>query len=304
MDSLDMSMRKAVIPIAGLGTRLFPASHACKKELFPVVGPDGLARALLHYQVMDLIAAGIEQICIIVAGGEERSVIDYFTGPGEAYLKRLEKHPLLAQEAERMQSALDCMSFAVQERQEGYGHAVYQSRVFADGDPILLCLGDHLFRGGRASPHAQLMQAFGLCGGNSVSAVNCISSTDLMGYGTIAGKRLESHAQLVEVSLIIEKPTIDVAREKLRVDGLQADEFLGWFGMHALAPSIYDVLEEMIVNGIRQNGEIQLTHAQELQRQREGYFALEITDGKRYDFGTPQGFVKSVTEFASPTLTH
>jgi len=63
---------KAVIPIAGLGTRLFPASHAVKKELFPIVGPDGLARALFHYHLLELKAAGIAEICIIVQPARTR----------------------------------------------------------------------------------------------------------------------------------------------------------------------------------------------------------------------------------------
>jgi len=293
-----MRIRKAVVPIAGLGTRFFPASHACKKELFPIVGPDGIARALVHYQIMDLVDAGIEQICVIVRPGEEQLVIDYFQGPGESYLKRLEKYPAMVQEAERMCAALDRISFAVQECQEGYGHAVYQSKAFAMGDPILLCLGDHLFRGGNKSCHRQLMQAYEVCGGKSVSAVNRIHADDLKGYGTIAGKRLPANPDLIEVSLIIEKPSVEVARTELSVEGLGADEFLGWFGMHVLAPSIYDILEEMIAKDIRQKGEIQLTYSQELQRQREGYCALEMRDSKRFDFGTPQDFVKSVTEFA------
>lgn len=294
-----MIIRKAVVPIAGLGTRLFPASQACKKEFFPVVGPDGIARALVHYQIMDLIEAGIEQICIVVRPGEEKSVISYFEGPGEAYLKRLENSQPLAQEAARMRAALGRMSFAIQESQEGYGHAVYQSKAFARGDPVLLCLGDHLFRGGRRSCHSQLIRAYEACGGKSVSAVNRIRADDLKGYGTIAGKRQAPGSDLINVSRIVEKPSVEVARSELRVDGLEADEFLGWFGMHALAPSIYDVLAELIIKDVRQKGEFQLTHAQELQRQREGYCALEITDGKRFDFGTPQDFVKSVAEFAA-----
>jgi UTP--glucose-1-phosphate uridylyltransferase len=293
-----MKIRKAVVPIAGLGTRFFPASHACKKELFPIVGPDGIARALVHYQIMDCIEAGIEQICIVVRPGEERLVINYFQGPGEAYLKRLRQSPNLIQEVENMRTALERISFAVQEQQEGYGHAVYQSKTFANGEPVLLCLGDHLFRDFHQSCHRQLIQAYQVCGGKSVSAVNCIHAEDLKGYGTIAGKRLPANPDLIEVSLIIEKPAPEVARKELRVDGLGPDEFLGWFGMHALSPSIYDILGEMIVKNIRQKGEIQLTYAQELQRQREGYYALEMKNGKRFDFGIPQDFLKSVTEFA------
>jgi UTP--glucose-1-phosphate uridylyltransferase len=298
MDTIHMKICKAVVPIAGLGTRLFPASHAYKKELFPIVGPDGIARALVHYQIMDLIEAGIEQICIIVRPGEEQSVINYFRGPDETYLKRLEKYPQLAQEAERMRAALGRITFAVQECQEGYGHAVYQSKAFANGDPILLCLGDHLFRGGNPSCHSQLMRTYQVCGGKSVSAVNRIHADDLKGYGTIAGRRLAANPALIAVSLIVEKPSVEVARQTLAVDGLEADEFLGWFGMHALSPSIYDILEEMMTKDIRQKGEFQLTYAQELQRQREGYYALEMKGSKRFDFGTPRGFVKSVAEFA------
>lgn len=294
-----MMIRKAVVPIAGLGTRLFPASHACKKEFFPIVGPDGIARALLHYQVMDLVQAGIEQICIIVQPGEEQLVVDYFSGPGADYERRLENHPELVEELARMKAALDRISFAVQQTQEGYGHAVYQAGAFAGGEAVLLCLGDHLFRGRPRSCHSQLMEAYGLCGGKSVSAVNRIGPNELKGYGTIAGHRWAANPQLVEVTQIVEKPPVELARRRLRVDGLAPDEFLGWFGMHALSPAIFDVLAEMISRGERQKGEFQLTHAQELLRQSEGYYALEIQDGQRFDFGTPQDFVKSVGEFAA-----
>ncbi len=294
-----MTLRKAVIPIAGLGTRLFPASHACKKEFFPVIGPDGIARALLHYQIIDLLAAGIEQICIIVEPGGEQAVIDYLRGPGQAYLLRLENHPRLAQEAEQIQAALAALTFAVQEQQEGYGHAVFQSRDFAGGQPVLLCLGDHLFRGKTQSPHRQLMQAYERCGGRSVSAVNRISAAELKGYGTIAGQRQPAYPDLIDVSLIIEKPALETARARLRVPGLGEDEFLGWFGMHALSPSIYDILAEMIATNTRQNGEFQLTFAQELLRQRQGYCALEMHEEQRFDFGTPQDYVKSLAAFAA-----
>ncbi|MGB8646730.1 MAG: sugar phosphate nucleotidyltransferase [Anaerolineae bacterium] len=290
---------KAVVPIAGLGTRFFPASYACKKELFPVVGPDGIARALLHYQIMDLLAAGIEQICLVIRPGEERLVVDYLQGPGDDYLQRLGQNSPLAQEAARMRAALDHISFAMQASQEGYGHAVYQSRAFAHHEPILLCLGDHLFRGRSHSCHRQLIEAYERCGGQSLSAVNRIRAQDLKGYGTIAGQRRPGDPSLIDVSRIVEKPSVELARQELVVDGLEPDEFLGWFGMHVLSPSIYEILEHMIAKDIRQKGEIQLTYAQELQRQQQGYCAFEMQDARRFDFGAPQDFVKSVQEFSS-----
>ena len=290
-------VRKAVVPAAGLGTRHFPASHAVKKELFPVVGPDGIARALIHYHLLELVRAGMEEICIIVQPGTDEAIRAYLAGPGEAYLSRLAKYPDLLAEARQMSDLAGRVTFAVQREQEGYGHAVYQSKAFAAGEPVLLCLGDHLFRGAAVSPFCELAQMAAVCDGKSVSAVNRITPGELKGFGTIAGKRRAENPRLIDVSLIIEKPDVATARERLRVDGLEEDLFLGWFGMHLLAPSIYDILEEMIANNIRDNGEFQLTRAQEIQREREGYLALEMLDAQRFDFGIPDDFVRSVQAF-------
>jgi UTP--glucose-1-phosphate uridylyltransferase len=290
-----MKIRKAVIPIAGLGTRHFPASHAVKKELFPVVGPDGIARALFHYHLLELESAGIEEICIIVQPGEDQMVRSYLKGPDDAYLKRLAKYPALLHEAEQMRGFAKRVSFAVQHQQEGYGHAIYQSKAFASGETVLLGLGDHLFRGTPVSPYRELAEA--ASNGKSVSAVNRITAEQLKGYGTIAGKRRADNPLLIDISLIIEKPPVAIAREKLHVNDLPTETWLGWFGMHLLAPSIYEILEEMIRNEVRDNGEFQLTRAQEIQRQREGYLALEMTHAQRFDFGVPDDFVASVQAF-------
>jgi len=290
-------VRKAVIPAAGLGTRHFPASHAVKKELFPVVGPDGIARALLHYHLLELAAAGIEEICIIVQPGDDKPIRQYLAGPGDAYLQRLQKHPALLSEARQMRELAGRVCFAVQREQEGYGHAVYQTKSFAGGEMVLLCLGDHLFRGVPVSPYVEMADAAKISGGKSVSAVNRIGPTQLKGFGTIAGKRRAGNRRLIDVSLIIEKPDLATARKSLRVDGLEDDVFLGWFGMHVLAPGIYDVLEQMIRDNVRDNNEFQLTRAQEILRQREGYLALEMLHAQRFDFGEPDDFVKSLQEF-------
>lgn len=290
-------IKKAIVPAAGLGTRHFPASHAVMKELFPVVGPDGVARALIHYHVIELLRAGVEEICIIVQPGDNATIRAYFEGPSETYLARLAKYPHLLEEARWMREATQHLSFSVQTSQEGYGHAVYQTKAFAADEPVLLCLGDHLFRGSEISPYLELAQASAKADGKSVSAVNRIAPNELKGYGTIAGKRRANDPRLIDVSLIIEKPDVATAREKLRVDGLGENEFLGWFGMHALAPSIYEILEEMIRDNVRDDGEFQLTRAQEIQRQREGYVALEVKNATRFDFGVPDDFIRSLVAF-------
>ena len=297
MESAAHPVRKAVVPAAGLGTRHFPASHAVKKELFPVVGPDGIARALIHYHLIELLAAGIEEICIIVQPGDEKPIRDYLAGPGDDYLQRLDKYPALLAEAKQMRELQDRVQFAIQHEQHGYGHAVYQTKSFANGEMVLLCLGDHLFRGRPLSPYRELAEMASKAEGKSVSGVNRIPPTLLNGFGTIAGLRRVDNPRLIEVSLIIEKPPINVARARLRVNDTPDDVFLGWFGMHLLAPSIYDILEEMIRNNLRDNGEFQLTRAQEIQRQREGYLALEMLHATRFDFGVPDDFVASVDAF-------
>jgi UTP--glucose-1-phosphate uridylyltransferase len=294
---MTIPVRKAVVPAAGLGTRHFPASHAVKKELFPVVGPDGVARAMLHYHLLELVEAGIEEICIIVQPGDDRAIRAYLEGPGEDYLRRLGQYPELLAEARHLRELVNRVCFAVQNSQEGYGHAVYQTKSFAAGQPVLLCLGDHLFRGKPVSPYRELVEIAIVADGRSVSAVNRIGPGELKGYGTIAGTRRKDNPRLIEVSRIIEKPDVATARRNLRVDGLGKNKFLGWFGMHLLAPSIYDVLEEMIRDNVRDHGEFQLTRAQEIQRQREGYLALELAEAERFDFGVPDDFVRSVQAF-------
>lgn len=293
-------VRKAVIPAAGLGTRLFPASHAVKKELFPVVGPDGIARALIHYHYIELVEAGIEEICVIVQPGDDAFIRRYCEGPDDDYLRKLDKYPSLINEAYRMRELSGRIRFTVQSRQEGYGHAVYETRDFAADEPVLLCLGDHLFRGKSISPYRELASMAAVSDGRSVSAVNRIGTAELKGFGTIAGKRRSDNFRLIDVDLIIEKPDVETARARLRVDGLGSDEFLGWFGIHLLAPSIYEILDEMIRNDIRDSGEFQLTRAQEIQRQREGFLAIEMVDAKRFDFGVPEDFVSSLEEFRKP----
>lgn len=288
-------VRKAVVPMAGLGTRFFPASQACKKEFFPVVGPDGIARALFHYHLIELVAAGIDEICLIVQPGEEATVRAYLAGPPETYLARLASHPALIHEADEMVRLSSRVRFVEQRTQEGYGHAVFQTREFANGDSVLLCLGDHLFRGttATASPYRELADLAGVARGRSVSAVNRIGPAELKGYGTIAGTRRREDPRLIDVALIIEKPDVETARARLHVDGLPPETWLGWLGMHLLGPSIYEVLAGMIRDNVRDGNEFQLTRAQELQRAREGYLAVELEHVQRFDFGTPDDWTTS-----------
>ncbi len=218
---------------------------------------------------------------------------------GNDYLKRLEKYPALLSEA-RTDAGI-CRSritFAVQHQQEGYGHAVYQTKKFAAGEPVLLCLGDHLFRGRTISPYEELPQLTDAAGRKiRFRRQSHRPARTQRATAQSLEQRHKEQPRLIDVSLIIEKPAVETARENCGWTSLPDDVFFGWFGIHLLAPSIYDVLEEMIRDNVRDNGEFQLTRAQEIQRQREGYLALEMIDAQRFDFGVPDDFVRSVQEF-------
>ncbi len=290
-----MPPRKALVPVAGLGTRFFPASHAMRKELFPVVGPDHSVRPLLHWQLRDLVRAGFDVIGLVVCPGAERTIRTYFEGPRGAFLDAIRTGPANEDELAEMRQILAALHFIEQPEPEGFGHAVYQARSFASGEPVLLCTGDHLFRG---SCHREVVEAYAKGGGRSVSAVTPVHASRLYGYGTIGGERWESDSRMIEVAAILEKPSVESARARLHVSGLPPDTWLGWFGLHALAPSIFDILEELIRDGIRDNGEIQLTRAKQIQRERFGYLACEITASQRFDFGLPETFVSTLAAFA------
>src|SRR4029079_8761724 len=107
---------------------------------------------------------------------------------------------VLHREAGRMRELAGMVRFVVQHTQEGYGHAVFQTRTFADGQPVLLCLGDLLFRGRSKSPCAELAGLWPIAGGRSVSAVNRIGPSELRGFGTIAGIRRAGNPRLIDVS--------------------------------------------------------------------------------------------------------
>lgn len=285
-------IKKALVPMAGLGTRLFPATLACRKELFPVVGPDGVARPMLHFQLRELVAAGIEQIGLVVDPGGEEAIRSYFSGPSgerrDFYTQRAE----LNRELEEMEAILSRLQFIEQAEPKGFGHAVLCAREFISGEPFLLCTGDILYRSGC---HEKVMTAFEKNPSSSLSAVTQVRAAQLHGYGTIGGVRDEG-SDLIQVEKMIEKPSPEVALRELQVEGLPEDVWLGWFGLHVFTPAIFAVLQGMLSDASQ--GEVQLTAAQEYLMKLEGYRAVELKSGDRFDFGLPDGLLDAMTGFA------
>jgi UTP--glucose-1-phosphate uridylyltransferase len=189
------------------------------------------------------------------------------------------------------------VSFVTQEAQEGFGHAVYCARGAVDNEPFLLMLGDHLYRSnGGKSCAQQLIEAYNKHG-ISVLGLRRTPEDRIANFGTATGVWMEEEDQLLNVTEFAEKPTVDYARNNLRVAGLPEDEYLTVFGQYIIKPQIFDYLEEHIANNVRERGEFQLTSALDRLRQEDGFLGL-IMDGQRYDIGLPEYYLATLRTFS------
>jgi UTP-glucose-1-phosphate uridylyltransferase/mevalonate kinase len=287
-------VRKAVIPAAGFGTRLFPATKAAKKELFPIIDRDGVAKPAILLIVEEALQAGIEEVILVVQESDLQAFQDFFTR--QITIENYNKLPGHFQEyARRILEIGRRVRFVAQKNQEGFGHAVYCSREAVGGEPFLLMLGDHLYRSRRAaSCAAQLIEAYN-AHGTSVLGLRRTPEDMIANFGTAAGTWLKE-GLLLSVTEFAEKPTLDYARTNLRVSGLPDGEYLTVFGQYIIKPQIFEYLEGHIRDNVRERGEFQLTSALDRLRQEDGFLGL-IIDGQRYDIGLPEYYLETLRTF-------
>ena len=290
----QQKVRKAVIPAAGFGTRLFPATKAAKKELFPIVDKDGIAKPAILYIVEEAIQAGIEEVIIVVQKEDLQSFQSFFCE--QISIENYNKLPPRFQEySHRLLEIGRRVTFAIQENQEGFGHAVYAAREAVGDEPFLLMLGDHIYRSNNDRHCAgQLLDAYQLHG-QSVVGMRRTPEEKIGNFGTLTGVWLDDGRSL-NVTAFTEKPTLDYARTNLRVPGLDANEYLTIFGQYILKPKLFDYLQEHIENNVRERGEFQLTSALERMRQEDGFLGL-LMDGQRFDIGLPDYYLETLQEF-------
>ena len=288
-------VRKAVIPAAGFGTRLFPASKATKKELFPIIDRDGIAKPLILLLVEEAVNAGIEEVIIIVQDSDLEEFQSFFQV--QVSIENFNKLPSNSQEyAQRILEMGRRVTFATQTAQEGFGHAVYCAREAVGSEPFLLMLGDHLYRSkSEASCAEQLIAAYNRHG-MSILGLRSTPESEIANFGTATGVWLEEH-RLLSVSEFAEKPTREYARSNLRVPGLPPDEYLTVFGQYIIRPMLFDYLEEHIANNVREHGEFQLTSALDRLRKEDGFLGL-IIEGQRYDIGLPEYYLETLRAFS------
>ncbi len=287
-------VRKAVITAAGRGTRQYPASTAVQKEMFPLVDRDGLTKPIIQIIGEEALDSGIEEICIVTQPGEEKQYREYFRRLDDDMVKAFRGKDWAIVESEKLGRFGERLHFAEQHSPEGFGHAVYQAKQFVGGEPFLLLLGDHVYISDSKDRCArQLVSVFEKNSLDALSAVQPTLERLLHSFGVIRGLPLEPEKGIYKADLILEKPTIETARKSLVTPGQPAGNYLAHFGMHVFSPQIFDSLEYLIKNNLKEKNEIQLTSAQEHMRQNtEKYWCL-ISFGQRYDTGIPYGLMET-----------
>lgn len=292
--SAGPKVRRALIPAAGFGTRLFPASKATKKELFPIVDRDGIAKPAILLIVEEALNAGLDEVIIIVQGEDLPDFESFFNQ--QVSIENFNKLPPHFQEySRRLLDIGKRVKFLIQTAQEGFGHAVYQAREMLRDEPFLLMLGDHLYRSDHeVSCAQQLVEAYNRHN-KSVLGLRRTPESQLANFGTATGVWLEPE-RLINVTEFAEKPTVNYARSNLQVPGLPDGEYLTVFGQYIIKPQVFDFLEEHIHNNVRERGEFQLTSALDRLRQEDGFLGL-IIEGRRFDIGLPDYYLDTLQAF-------
>ncbi len=287
-------VRKAVIPAAGFGPRLFPASKAIKKELFPIVDRDGRAKPVIMAIVEEALSAGVEEVCIVVQSGDRELFEEFFCAPPT--IENFNKLSRESQEYSRYLMDLGSrVTFVTQEIQEGFGHAVYCAREWVDDEPFLILLGDHLYASTNEVPCArQVLDVYERVG-HSVVGLKLTSAGEIHKFGCVTGV-WEKFGEELSITEFAEKPDLEFAREHLTVEGLEPDQFLTIFGIYVLTPKVFEFLEEHIRHNLRDRGEFQLTPCLDRVRREEGFTGY-VVKGRRFDIGTAEAYRQAVIEY-------
>ena len=286
-------VRKALIPAAGFGTRLFPATKCIKKELFPIIGRDGIIKPVILAIVEEALSGGIEEVGIIVQRADKDLFEEFFGMP-----PAIENYNKLSKENQAYSNYLlevgRKVTLLTQDVQEGFGHAVYCAREWIKGEPFLLMLGDHLYASDTGLSCArQMLDVYDQVGQNVVG-LKVTPGSEVRHFGCVAGEW--EHDELLTITEFAEKPDLDYARKHLRIERMKDDEFLSVFGQYVLKPKIFEYLEEHISHNIRERGEFQLTSCLDRLRQEDGFTGY-VVKGRRFDIGLSDAYRQTMIDF-------
>jgi UTP--glucose-1-phosphate uridylyltransferase len=270
-------IRKAVFPVAGLGTRFLPATKAQPKEMLPVVD-----KPLIQYAVEEAYAAGIRHM-IFVTGRNKRAIEDHFDTAYEleTELEASHKDQLLTVVRSMLPDDMDC-SYVRQPRSLGLGHAVLCARSLVGDEPFAVLLADDLMVGPDNGPGVltQMVEVFRRMA-TSLLAVQEVPIEQVRRYGIVAGQ--PAGERLTKVTQMVEKPQPQSAPSRM-----------GVAGRYILTPAVFEHIRN---NPRGAGGEIQLTDGIAKLMDTEGVHAYQYL-GKRYDCGSKEGFLQATVELA------
>src|SRR5947209_2870147 len=268
-----MRIRKAALPVAGLGTRVLPASKVIPKEMLPLVD-----KPTLQYIVEEAVAAGVEEI-IFVTSRSKRSIEDHFDMFPELEMALKQKGKQEALDELHHVETMATYTSVRQPEPRGLGHAILCARELVGDEPFIVMLGDDL-----VSPETpclpHLIEIHEQYGGSVLSLFQS-PPEQVSSLGIVSVEDVEPG--VVKVTHLVEKPALEDAPSDLAVAG-----------RYILTPDIFEILEKTAPG---KGGEIQITDAIEMQAQAGRCYGLRFT-GIRYDTGTPLGLLTTSIAFA------
>jgi len=267
-------VRKAVIPVAGFGTRFLPATKATPKEMMPIVD-----KPIIQYIVEEAVASGIETI-IFVTGRHKRAIEDHFD-----YAPELEYALMKSGKEEyvniiREISDMADFVYIRQKEQLGLGHAILMAEHVIGDEPFAVLLGDELIINNENPGIHQLIEVHEKFG-KSVLGTTEVPKEETYKYGIVEGTFIEDHIRLV--NYLVEKPEPEEAPSTSAI-----------IGRYILTPNIFDALKK---TPFGKGGELQLTDALMTLRKDEVIYSKDI-EGKRHDTGNKLGYIKAIIDFA------
>jgi UTP--glucose-1-phosphate uridylyltransferase len=251
-------VRKAVITAAARRQRALP--------LQTLIDRDGAEKPVLSILIEQAFAAGAEEIAVVVWPGDE------------------------SRYAQAAGSHASSVRFIPQSEPRGYGHAIHCASSFTGADPFLHMVGDHLYVSTAPKPSAERLVELARKESCSVSGVQATRESLLARYGTVGGRRVLPRSDLYRVDTVIEKPTPTQAEQKLVVSGIRAGYYLCFFGIHALTPTVMDLLGSALAAAPA--APVTLSSVLAKLARREQYLAFENT-GRRYNVGARYGLLTS-----------
>ncbi len=304
-----MRARKAVITAAGRGTRQFPATRSIQKELLPIVDRDGITRPTLQVIVADCLAAGIEEVCIVVGKDGSGPFREHFRALTSEERGAFASKPWAIEEGERLAEMERRITYVEQPSPEGFGHAVYQAKDFVRDEPFLLLLGDHVYTSPAGLPTciAQLLD-IGAEEGGSVTSVRLDPESGVSVTGIVKCEARkpdllpDAPGQVYTIHALKEKPTPQEAKD-FATPGVPTGWYLCHFGLHLFTPEIFTCLGRLIETNSQVKNEFQLTSGQELllamsQKGEAPSYRAAYLNGLRWDTGMPDVYLETLLAYA------